>query len=274
MARYVIGDVHGCLEPLERLLTEIQFNEQEDHLYFSGDLVNRGAQSLDTLRFIKSLNNTTVVLGNHDLHLIAMAYDVTPCPENHLLHPIIHSKYKTELIEWLRHQPIIHRIDAQHLVVHAGVPPQLAVNTTLEYANQIHQAIRGETTKKLLTLLYNDFTVHWDETLPHWQRLQYMTLALSQIRQCNQQGTLEIKFKNSTLQRESVKPWFHWYQQSQRIIFGHWAALKGVTEKEQCIATDTGCVWGFKLSAYNPDTKTYYQVDGSPHSLVKKKSLL
>jgi bis(5'-nucleosyl)-tetraphosphatase (symmetrical) len=263
MARYIIGDVHGCLKQLENLLDKIQFNCKEDHLYFVGDLVNRGPQSLETLRFIKSLKSTTIVLGNHDLHLIAMAYGITPCPATHLLHPIIHSKYKIELIEWLRHQPIIHSIDQQHIVVHAGIPPQLPIDTILKYTNQIHDVLTGDNIQELLTLLYQDFTVHWDDTLSHWQSLQYITLALTQIRQCSKEGTLEIKFKQSSLKSETVKPWFQWYHQPQDIIFGHWAALKGETGNKQCTATDTGCVWGYQLSAYTLDTDTFQRVSGS-----------
>jgi bis(5'-nucleosyl)-tetraphosphatase (symmetrical) len=261
MATYVIGDVHGCLEPLTHLLDKIAYSNT-DKLYFVGDLVNRGPKSLETLLFIKSLHNTRIILGNHDLHLLALAYKVISRPTPHPTDNLLNSPRKIALIEWLRHQPLMHKISNNSFMVHAGIPPQWDISTAMQQAQDVEQVMQSDHINKLLELLYSQLNTSWSEQSDRWQRLQYTALAFTQMRRCTQLGEIELKFNDKTITENLLKPWFEWYQQPENIIFGHWAALNGESTHPRCIATDTGCVWGGKLSAYHVEKQCFIRTDG------------
>ncbi len=268
MATYVIGDVHGCLLQLNNLLEKIAYSPT-DKLYFVGDLVNRGPDSLDTLMFIKSLPNTNIILGNHDLHLLALAYKIISRPAPHPTDSILNSPHKIKLIEWLRHQPFMHKINDNTFTVHAGIPPQWDVNTAQKNARAVEKIMQSATINKLLELLYSKLNASWSEKSDLWQTHQYTALALTQMRKCTHNGELYLKFNNKGIAANQLKPWFEWYNQPENIIFGHWAELRGESTNQRCIATDTGCVWGGQLSAYQVEEQCFIRVDGLKQNKLK-----
>jgi bis(5'-nucleosyl)-tetraphosphatase (symmetrical) len=265
MATYVIGDIHGCLDQLHHLLDKLAYNK-EDQIYFVGDLVNRGPKSLETLLFIKSLTNAKVILGNHDLHLLALAYKIISRPQPHPLDDILQSPHKIPIIEWLRHQPLMQEINPTIFMVHAGIPPQWDIKTAHQHANDVANIFKSDKITQLLELLYSDLNATWSDNLSIWKTRQYITLALTQMRKCTQQGHIFLQFNKNTFSENTLKPWFELYQHPEKIIFGHWAKINGESTNERCIATDTGCVWGGQLSAYHVETDTFIRTAGLPHS--------
>lgn len=258
MARYVIGDVHGCLDSLHKLLKKIHYQQDSDTLLFIGDLVNRGPKSLDTLRFIKSLNNTHITLGNHDLHLIALHYKVKTPPSNHNLNSVLQAKDCDELVEWLCQQRILyHDADHKSILVHAGIPPQWSIKQAKDYASELEQIIKSSKRVDFFKHMYGNHPHHWNESLTSWDRLRYITNAFTRMRHCDQHGQLYLE-KNST----QGQPWFSFRKDPCAIIFGHWAQLLGKSSNPNCHAIDTGCVWGCKLTALNLETLQRTQVKG------------
>ncbi len=252
MSLYAIGDVQGCLSCLRQLLETIEFDPLNDQLWFAGDLVNRGPDSLGTLRFIKSLGSSAIcVLGNHDLHLIAAAYGINKLRARDTLQPILDASDRIELVEWLRNQPLFH-VKQRYCLVHAGLPPQWSVSDASHYAHEVEAAIRGEQIKEFLGNMYGNDPTTWDNNLSGWERLRFITNALTRIRYCHSDGSLQMIAKHSPLSNtEQIIPWYaieKRHSQSAMIIFGHWSAL-GLKVNDEIISLDTGCVWGGCLTA-------------------------
>lgn len=260
MTVYAIGDVQGCFAALEKLLHKINFNPQNDSLWFTGDLVNRGPQSLETLRFVKQLGKSHVtVLGNHDLHLIALAHGVQHhTNSDDTLRPILTAPDRDELIDWLAHQPLLHHDEKLNFVMtHAGIAPSWDLATAKKLALEVESVLQSEQRREFLQHLYGNEPHHWSPNLTGWDRLRCIVNHFTRMRFCHADGSLELKTKESVQVADTTLiPWFKVTPRAlaqTNIIFGHWAALGGVTNTPHVYGIDTGCVWGFCLTALRLD---------------------
>ncbi len=254
MATYAIGDLQGCYDDLLRLLDKIKFNPHSDQLWFVGDLVNRGPKSLECLRFIKSLGPSAItVLGNHDLHLLAIAHKIKKPRKKELsLNAILHAEDCDELLHWLRYRPLLHYQEPYYLV-HAGIAPQWDLETAKKMAREVEMQLQDDDRYlKLLEKMYGDTPDRWSDTLTGYKRLRYILNAFTRMRFCYENGALDFENKDPPgVQPKELIPWFDMpkrHQSSHRIIFGHWSNL-GYFEKNNCYCIDTGCLWGGQLTA-------------------------
>lgn len=259
MATYAVGDIQGCFDPLCRLLDKLGFDSTSDKLWVAGDLVNRGPESLKTLRYLKSLGDSCIaVLGNHDLHLLAVSCGLRSLKASDTLTEILEAPDREELLEWLRHCPLVHH-DAirQITMVHAGIPPIWSVQDALTYAKKVEESLQGDKYKKTLKKLFkSDQPQRWDNDLGPWKKLRLTTNYFTRMRFCSHDGQLDLKNKTS-LPEPGFAPWYSHPQSPcyrETILFGHWAALEGKTNQSNIHALDTGCVWGKELTAINLDT--------------------
>ncbi len=256
MAIYAIGDIQGCFDELLNLLDKISFNEHSDRLWFTGDLVNRGEKSLETLRFIKNLGSaSTTVLGNHDLHLLVTANFPERIKKKDTLQAIFNAPDRDELLDWLRQQPLFHYENDIGLL-HAGLPPQWDLEQTRAMATLAETALRCADYKDLLAQLYDNQPNIWSKKLEGIEQLRFILNCFTRIRFCDEKGRLD--FKNSGeigSQPANLLPWFavkNRKSANTKFIFGHWAAL-GYYEGYNCVAIDTGCIWGRELTALRLD---------------------
>lgn len=260
MAVYAIGDIQGCCDEFERLLERIQFNPAHDKLWLTGDLVNRGPRSLDVLRLVKSLGDAAItVLGNHDLHLLALALDPQAKRKSRdTLDPILSAPDRDELLHWLRHQPLLHH-DPQlrRTLIHAGLPPQWDLAQAKACARELETALRNAArARELFQNMYGDEPDHWSPELQGMARLRFITNCLTRLRVCTASGKLRLKEKAPLDQLESgLYPWFRAPNRrsaNEPIVCGHWSAL-GFHHADNVLALDTGCVWGGTLCAMRLD---------------------
>lgn len=255
MPTYAIGDVQGCFIALQKLLKHIQFDPTRDQLWFTGDLVNRGSHSLEVLRFVKGLgNNQKTVLGNHDLHLLACAYQQHPGWKEDTFTDILTAPDREELIDWLRHQALFHYDkNLDYALVHAGLAPSWDTQKALALSQEIETVLQGSEIADFLGKMYGDQPDTWSDSLSGWDRLRAITNYFTRVRFCYPDGRLELSDKGPANSPQShLLPWFRLpdrINEDQRIIFGHWAALGGITHTPKVYSLDTGCVWGFKLTA-------------------------
>lgn len=266
MATYAIGDIQGCLKPLEKLLDKIQFDPTQDHLWFTGDIVNRGPSSLETLRFIKNLGpHQTMVLGNHDLHLLAVAYGQHQGWAEDTLLPILEAPDREELIDWLLKQPLLHHdADLGYTMIHAGLAYNWDLEKTLRLAKEVETVLQSPDRIEFFKHMYGNEPIHWSDELHGWDRLRCITNYLTRARFCHRDGSLELKSKGKQTESEHLIPWFQVSNRltaNDKIIFGHWAALGGVTHTPNAYALDTGCVWGFSLTAMRLEDKKRFFTD-------------
>ncbi|MEO7385945.1 MAG: symmetrical bis(5'-nucleosyl)-tetraphosphatase [Gammaproteobacteria bacterium] len=258
MAIYAIGDVQGCCDELERLIARLRIEPDRDELWFVGDLVNRGPRSLDTLRLVRSLgSNATVVLGNHDIHLIALAFGNRSRANSGELADVLAAPDATELVDWLRHRPLAcYRPELNTLMVHAGVPPQWDPLLTVKLAREVEQALRGPHCAEYIRDLYGEQPDHWSPALAGQDRLRFITNCLTRIRYCSEVGVLDLHENGPPgTQPLHLRPWFELpgrQTATVRVVFGHWASL-GLVQRDNLLGIDTGCVWGRKLTAVRLD---------------------
>ncbi|MBT3197153.1 MAG: symmetrical bis(5'-nucleosyl)-tetraphosphatase, partial [Gammaproteobacteria bacterium] len=212
MAIYAIGDIQGGLDDLHRLLKKICFNPEQDQLWFAGDLVNRGPKSLETLRYVRSLGERAItVLGNHDLHLLALAEgDKRYTHKFDTLLPILESDERTELLQWLRQRPLLHHDEKLgYTLIHAGLPPQWSLPEAQQYAAEVEATLRGPRFREFLQGMYGNKPKRWREDLKGMDRLRYITNCLSRLRFCSAKGKLELKSKGGVgTQPDGYSPWF------------------------------------------------------------------
>jgi len=258
MPVYAIGDLQGCFDPLQRLLEKVQFDPARDQLWFTGDLVNRGPQSLECLRFVKSLGPAAVtVLGNHDLHLLAVWAGAERRKRKDTLDPVLDAPDADELCHWLRHQPMLH-YDGQRdtVMTHAGLPPQWTLSRARELAAELEQVLRGPDYQAFFAHMYGNQPDTWDEHHQGYERLRLITNYLTRMRFIDAQGRLDFDSKEGPdAAPPGFRPWFEYARpDSTRILFGHWAALEGRVRNERFLALDTGCVWGGQLTALDLDS--------------------
>lgn len=261
MTVYAVGDLQGCLDPLKRLLQQVAFDPTRDRLWLVGDLVNRGPQSLETLRFLYAIRDALVcVLGNHDLHLLAVAHNIERLKKGDTLGEILDAPDRAELLDWLRQQKLLH-YDAERdiAMVHAGIPPQWSLKKALRCADEVEQALRDDA--RLLPFLdgmYGNEPNCWDSDLKGVTRLRVITNYFTRMRFCKADGTLDLKTKEGADSAPpGYLPWFSHKQRKtagQKIIFGHWAALEGRCDAPGVTALDTGCVWGNAMTLLNVDS--------------------
>jgi bis(5'-nucleosyl)-tetraphosphatase (symmetrical) len=270
MAIYAIGDIQGCYDPFRRLLDTISFDPDQDTLWLTGDLVNRGPKSLKTVRFVRKLGNAAVtVLGNHDLHLLALATEAIDYEKRfETLDKFLRAPDLDELVGWLRNRPLVHYSrDLDTLMVHAGTHPSWSVNKTLARAAEVEDVLRSNKYKTLLTRMYGNTPRKWSGDLKGSRRLRFIINTFTRMRMLNSSSALNFAHAGSPWQaRKGLKPWFQFEEPATgdtRVVFGHWSAL-GLIVMPQLVSLDTGCVWGRQLTAVSLDTKIarVFQVEG------------
>jgi bis(5'-nucleosyl)-tetraphosphatase (symmetrical) len=265
MATYVVGDIQGCFKPLQCLLEQAHFDWDHDKLWAAGDLVNRGPDSLEVLRFLYQHRERVVcVLGNHDLHLLAVANGQQKQARTDTLDNLLSASDCDELLDWLRHQPLIYS-DRGYTLVHAGIPHIWSLEEAHAYAAEVETALRGAEYRDFLGHMYGNKPKLWENSLQGYERLRLITNYLTRMRFIYSDGTLDLKRKGGNPDPErKVEPWFKLRDTSanqQKLFFGHWAALEGHAEGENLFATDTGCVWGRELSMYCLETEEWHRCD-------------
>ena len=263
MIFYAIGYVQGCYRQMLSLVEKIQKDAPDATLIFVGDLVNRGSGSLETLRFIRLLGNRArVLLGNHDLHLLALAMGIRKQHRSDTLGAILAAPDRNELLDWLRRQPLA-MFEAGHLLVHAGVLPSWTVAQTLALAEEVSQVLRGPDWVGFLQQMYGNTPAQWDEQLQGADRLRCVINALTRIRFCTADGRMDFdSTEGSAGAPPGTMPWFDVpgrQTASTPVVFGHWSTL-GLTIRENLVGLDTGCVWGGKLTAVDLDDHAVVQV--------------
>lgn len=252
MSIYAIGDIQGCYDDLLRLLDKIKFNPSDDQLWFAGDLVNRGPKSLETLRFIKSLDNAAVaVLGNHDLHLLATALKQRKPHKKDSLKAVLQAPDCDELLHWLRYRPLLHYND-DFCLLHAGLPPQWNFSEAKKMALIAEKVLQGDDYKTFFKSMYGNKPSQWHADLKGTERVRFIINCFTRIRYCDAQGKLNFDYNGAIgTQPKKLLPWFSLPNRQSaelRIIFGHWSTL-GYYQGHNCYGIDTGCLWGGKLTA-------------------------
>jgi bis(5'-nucleosyl)-tetraphosphatase (symmetrical) len=263
MATFAIGDLQGCYRQFEQLLDLISFDRGQDRLWLVGDIVNRGSDSLEILRFVKGLTGAvTVVLGNHDLHLLMVAEGCASLSPNDTIQDILSAPDREELLDWLRQQKLLH-VDGNYAMVHAGLLPSWSIAQASELAKAAEAAIQGEEFHEFCLHMYGDHPDHWDEALSGYTRLRVIINAMTRMRICTPDGKMYFKFKGVVEDiPDGYLPWFETPHRASReatIIFGHWSAL-GLRLRNNLIALDTGCLWGGTLTAIRLDDRKVFQV--------------
>jgi bis(5'-nucleosyl)-tetraphosphatase (symmetrical) len=263
MATYAIGDIQGCFNSLRRLLDRISFNPTIDTLWLVGDLVNRGPDSLATLRFIKDLHmSVRLVLGNHELFLLAAAEGIVALRPKDTIHDILAAEDHTNLIDWLRHQPLHHR-EGAFLMVHAGLLPQWTIDEAVEYAREVERVLSGSDYRTFLRHLFHDPTPQWSPSLNGFERLVSIARVLTRLRTTTPTGEMSSFSGPPEDAPAGFLPWFRIANRRNTdatIITGHWAAL-GLHMEPDILAIDSGCVWGRQLTAVRLEDRTIHQVD-------------
>lgn len=257
MATYAIGDVQGCYAELQALLAHIGFEETTDRLWFAGDLVNRGPDSLTVLRFVHGLGDRVLtVLGNHELHLLACAHGVRHPHRNDTFADILGAPDRDVLLGWLQRQPLLYVGCGGDVLVHAGLPPDWTIDAARRHAAEVERALGSDAAGEFFTGMYGNEPDRWTDDLKGIERLRFITNALTRMRFCTRKGRLDLKSKGAPgTQQDKLLPWYAVpgrASRSSRVIFGHWATLHlgpADTEAHNVVGLDTGCVWGGSLTA-------------------------
>jgi len=272
MARIAVGDVQGCLPELRQLLKQADFRSDRDELWFVGDLVNRGPDSLGTLRFVRSLgDNARVVLGNHDLHLLAVAFGGSrTLRDDDTLNDILNAADRDSLLEWLVSRPLAVR-EGSDLMVHAGIVPQWTVDDVMMLAAEVEQALRADPVK-LFESMYGNRPDRWSPALEGADRLRFVINVLTRLRYCRADGRIDLKMKGAPGSQESG--WMPWFEtpdrrtSNARVITGHWSTL-GLVNRPDLLTLDTGCVWGGALTAAALDSDARWSLPCDGYQRVK-----
>ena len=269
MATFAVGDVQGCYDELQRLLERIDFDAAEDRLWFTGDLVNRGPCSLATLRFVKSLGERAVcVLGNHDLHLLAVAAGTAERRHNDTLDEVLAAPDRDELLDWLRRRLVLHHDGILgYTLVHAGLPPQWDLALATACARELETVLRGDGAAEFFRQMYGNEPRRWSPELKDTDRLRFIVNCFTRMRYCSVEGDLDFKAKGAPgSQPAGYLPWYAVPGRKSaglHILFGHWSTL-GEVEGHEIYNLDTGCVWGGRLTALRldgDDSGGWYSVD-------------
>jgi len=268
LATYAIGDIQGCYDSLQALLARCAFDPATDRLWLVGDLVNRGPQSLTTLRFIRSLGDAAVtVLGNHDLYLLMVAEGGAKFRgKDDTLQEILDAPDCDELLNWLRHQPLCYT-EGEYCMVHAGLLPQWTAARARELAGEVETALRGPNFREFILNLWGSEPAGWSDDLSGWQRLRVIVNAMTRMRFCTRDGVMEFKVKGKLANAPAGHlPWFDLPTRQSRdavLVTGHWSAL-GLKVEPNFLALDSGCLWGGHLTAVRLEDRAVFQVPCSP----------
>jgi bis(5'-nucleosyl)-tetraphosphatase (symmetrical) len=253
---YLVGDIQGCCDAFERLLAEIGFSPSRDRLSVLGDLVNRGPKSLATLRRLRGLDDAaSCLLGNHDLHLLAVAAGIRPLKREDTFGDILTAPDREQWIEWLRRRRLADQAEGW-LLVHAGVAPQWDASDTLALAAEVEAQLRGPDCEAFLRGMYGNEPARWRDDLEGPERWRFVVNVLTRIRYCSSDGRLDLKAKGGLANAPpGMMPWFDIPGRQTAdtpIAFGHWSTL-GLVQRRNLFALDTGCVWGGALTAVRVD---------------------
>ncbi len=268
MATYAIGDIQGCYDSLQALLARCAFDPATDRLWLVGDLVNRGPQSLTTLRFIRSLGDAAVtVLGNHDLYLLMVAEGGAKFRgKDDTLQEILDAPDCDELLDWLRHQPLCYT-DGEYCMVHAGLLPQWTAARARELSCEVESALQGPNFREFILNLWGSEPAGWSDDLAGWPRLRVIVNAMTRMRFCTLDGIMEFKVKGKLANAPAGHlPWFDLPDRQSRdavLVTGHWSAL-GLKVEPNFLALDSGCLWGGHLTAVRLEDRAVFQVPCSP----------
>lgn len=270
MATWAIGDLQGCYRELLDLLKAIRFKPEADTLWFTGDLVNRGPESLECLRFVRDLGGAAiVVLGNHDLHLLAVAAGARKPRNKDTLDEILHAPDAADLLGWLARCPLLHR-DARlgFTLVHAGLPPQWDIGAAQRAATELEAALRSSLAPDFYANMYGNEPDRWSDDLGGWARLRFFTNCFTRMRFCDPDGRLDLELTGPP--GSQPPPWLPWYEvpsrhtRNERIVFGHWSTARldpeAKFDKWNVFPLDTGCVWGGTLTALRLEDQKYFSV--------------
>ena len=269
---YIIGDVQGCFEALKALLKEIQFDADQDFIWFAGDLVARGENSIGALRFIKKLcerGGGATVLGNHDLNLLAVARGIKKLKDKDKIDDVIHALESDDLIDWLRKQPLCLFPNEHTVLTHAGIPSIWTAEQTATLAKEVEVVLSNDDFAVMDTFLNNMYGTEpdlWLDELTGNARLRCITNYLTRMRLTDAEGRLEFSFKDALDEPmpDGFQPWFEFDSkaaQTHQVIFGHWAALQGKTISDRIQNVDGGAVWGHQLIAYRLEDQQFFTVD-------------
>ncbi len=263
MAVYAIGDIQGCREPLERLLDAVSFDPSTDQIWFVGDLVNRGPDSLGVLRLVRAMGEGAVtVLGNHDIHLLAVWSGHGRLKPNDTLRSVLDAEDSDELMEWLRRRPLMHLdLGLGYAMVHAGLPPAWSVDEAVGYARELEAELGGDRFIDFMDHVYGNRPNEWSEDLSGYDRLRFITNAFTRMRFTDANGALQLRYKGAIEGApEGYIPWFE-SRRSLRsapdpvtLVTGHWSRL-GFHHRDGVLSIDTGCLWGGTLTAVRLDPK-------------------
>jgi bis(5'-nucleosyl)-tetraphosphatase (symmetrical) len=259
MATYAIGDVQGCYDELSQVLQKFSYRKQRDRLWFVGDLVNRGPKSLEMLRFVRELgDHAVVVLGNHDLHLVAQHEGFERPRKDDTFHDVLAAPDRRELVDWLRTRPMMHA-EGGYAMVHAGLLPQWSIAKAVDLGREVERALAGASYGEFLKNMYGSKPDRWDDALTGWDRLRVIVNAMTRMRFCTRDGRMEFHGKGT----EPPAGYLAWYetrpQEEETIVCGHWSQL-GLKLAPRLAALDSGCVWGGALSALRLEDRALYQV--------------
>ena len=264
MATYAIGDIQGCYAELQRLLAKIGYDPGCDRLWLVGDLVNRGPQSLQVLRLVKSLGSSAVtVLGNHDLHLVMLAAGCSRRRADDTLDAVLVAPDGEELLAWLRGQPLLH-VEGDYVMVHAGLLPQWSVKKARKLAREVERALTAADYEKTLAHLWGSEPAAWSDDLEGWARLRVIVNVMTRMRFCSAQGQLEFKSKGEA--KDPPPGFLPWFAVEGRrsadhvLVTGHWSAL-GLRLEANLLALDSGCFWGQQLTALRLEDPRVFQVE-------------
>jgi bis(5'-nucleosyl)-tetraphosphatase (symmetrical) len=261
MATYAIGDVQGCHDELRRLLSRCRYDADADRLWFVGDLVNRGPDSLGVLRFVRSLGRrASVVLGNHDLHLVALHEGLAKPHRGDTLEDVLAAPDREPLVDWLRRRPLMH-LAPGFAMVHAGLLPVWTVAKARRLAREVERRLTSPRHRDFLAHMYGGEPAEWDDSLAGWDRLRVIVNAMTRLRFCTRGGRMEFRAKG-TQAPQGMLAWFEARPPRERttLVFGHWSTL-GLRLGRRFAALDSGCVWGSALTAMRLEDRAIFQVE-------------
>jgi len=260
VATYAIGDVQGCFDELQRLLKKIGFRASADRLWFVGDLVNRGPKSLEVLRFVRDLGERAVtVLGNHDLHLVTQHEGFERKRKDDTFDDVLAARDARELIGWLRTRPMMHA-EGGYAMVHAGLLPQWDLGKAATLAREVERELAAPGYRDFLAHMYGSEPARWSDALSGWDRLRVVVNAMTRMRFCAPDGTMDFRAKGSSPPAGFV-PWFETRKSDDAVIlFGHWSAL-GLKVADSVVGLDSGCIWGGALTAMRIEDRALFQVE-------------
>lgn len=264
MATYIVGDLHGCFDEFQLLLKKGNYDPKQDELFVTGDLVARGKDSLACLRFVKDpANNTKMVLGNHDLHLLSTLLGIKRVKPNDKVEPIFQSEDRLELQNWLRNQPlVIQHPTHKFLLVHAGISPEWSLSTTLHCAKEAEAVLQSSEYANYIAQMYENSPQRWSDDLQGIERWRYIINVFTRMRFCYTDKRLDFECKLPI--EEAPKELIAWFEsdnplyKEQNIIFGHWASLMGKCPIPNIYALDTGCAWGNDLTMLRWEDKQIF----------------